>query len=386
MEDKKLKRPTVPPQCQRELWARAAGRCEFRGCNKLLYQDELTKQRSNLAIVSHIVSYSPTGPRGDPVRSKQLEIDIRNLMLTCHDHGKLVDDKVRELEYPEGHLLEFKREHEQRIRMLTEITEEAQTHILLLQASVDARDFEIDPEAAFRAILPKYSAEEQAAIIDLTGPALPTGSDGFFSFTAESITEHTRELLRRRPAGKRIKSLSIFALAPVPLLVHFGHLLGDIQHIDLYQRHRDGQDWSWKREEAATEFYEVVRPEDTEDGTREIALVLSVSASVGRAKVEAVLGENPLIYEIRAVSPGVDFLRSRKRLEVFGYEIRKLLTELRETYGHDRKVHLFAAAPTPVAIEVGRSIKNHDPPFLVYEYDKAHRCYVPAFIVNPRGS
>ena len=57
-------RPTIPLQLQNELWARAAGRCEFRGCNKLLYKDDLTQKRSNLAIISHIVAFSPDGPRG----------------------------------------------------------------------------------------------------------------------------------------------------------------------------------------------------------------------------------------------------------------------------------------------------------------------------------
>ena len=101
-------RPTIPEQLQRELWARAAGRCEFRGCNKILYKDDLTQKRSNLAIISHIVAFSLDGPRGDVVRSKLLERDITNLMLTCRVHGKLVDDKARENEYPESLLLEFK--------------------------------------------------------------------------------------------------------------------------------------------------------------------------------------------------------------------------------------------------------------------------------------
>src|SRR5947207_2633788 len=108
---KKDARPTIPEQIQRELWARAAGRCEFRGCNKLLYKDGLTQKRSNLAVISHIVAFSPDGPRGDSIRSQQLEKNINNLMLTCRDHGKIIDDKEREMEYPEQLLIEFKREH-----------------------------------------------------------------------------------------------------------------------------------------------------------------------------------------------------------------------------------------------------------------------------------
>lgn len=384
MPEQKRKRPTIPETTKLELWARAAGRCEFRGCNKLLYKDELTQKRSNLAIISHIVSFSPDGPRGDPVRSIALEKDPRNLILTCRDHGKIVDDKAREHEYPEELLLEFKQEHEQRVRLLTGITEDAQTHVLLLQACIDGRDFAIDGKAAFQAILPKYPAEEAALIISLTGVAVPTDAEGFFPVAARAIAEQTRDILRPRADDRRIKHLSVFALAPIPLLVHFGHLLGDINHVDLYQRHRGDQGWAWKDEEAAEEFYEVVEPTLADEGANPIALLLSLSGPIDRDQVAAVLGPDALVHEIRATSPGLDCLPSRARLEVFGYEARKLLTHLREVYCQERIVHVFAAVPAPVAIEFGRSIRAYDPAFVIYEHRKGNRSYFPALDVNPR--
>jgi hypothetical protein len=163
---KRNTRPSISDQIQRELWGRAAGRCEFRGCNKLLYKDDLTQQHSNLSVISHIVAYSPDGPRGDLVRSKLLEKDINNLMLTCRNHSKIIDDKAREEEYPEELLREFKREHELRIRMLTEAKEDAQTHVLILQVPIDKRIIAIDQAAVFRAILPKYPVEETPTIIE----------------------------------------------------------------------------------------------------------------------------------------------------------------------------------------------------------------------------
>lgn len=379
------KRPPIPEQIQRELWARTAGRCEFRGCNRLLYKDSLTQKRANLAVISHIVSYSPDGPRGDVVRSRQLEKDINNLMLTCRDHGKIIDDKAREVEYPEELLLEFKREHELRVRMLTEAREDAQTDVFLLQVPIDRRTVVIDQMEAFRAILPKYPAEETAAIIDLNGMAIATSSEGFFPVAARSITEQTRSYLRTRFEKRNIKNLSVFALAPVPLLIYFGYLLGDIDHVDLYQHHRGSQNWIWKdeaKEEADRELYQAFYPEVAVDSRRKIALLLSVSNLVKRSEVEATLGEEPLVYEIRAEEPGLDFLKSRKRLEMFGQEARKLLEHLRVTYDHTCEVHLFAAVPAPAAIEFGRHIQGHHPLFLVYEYQKANRVHLPALHVN----
>jgi len=376
-------RPSLPTALQNELWARAAGRCEFRGCNQLVYLDSLTQQRSNISAISHIVAYSPAGPRGDPVRSVKLQKDITNLILTCRKHGKIIDDRDKVGEYPEELLREFKREHEDRIRMLTEITPDAQTHVLLVQAPIDGCDFTIDETRAFQALLPKYPAEETADIIDLCGTALPATAESFFPLMAQSLTEQLRALLRRRPGKPRIKTLSVFALAPVPLLVHLGRELGDIQQVDLYQKHRQGESWAWKEEESAEEYYQVIRPADP-GGAGEVALILSISGKVSTRQVEAAVGDSPVWYEIRANGAGVDFLASRKRLEVFGYEFRKLLAELREAWGNTRRVHLIAAIPAPVAIEVGRSIKGFDPAFLVYEYEKSSRSYFPALTVNSR--
>lgn len=377
-------RPVIPVAIQNELWARAAGRCEFRGCNELVYLDRLTQKRSNVSAISHIVAYSPDGPRGNPVRSKELQVDIRNLMLTCRVHGKIIDDRDKVAEYPEELLLEFKKGHEDRIRMLTEIREDAQTHVLLVQAPVDGRDFAIDETRAFQALLPKYPAEEKAELIDLSSVALPTTTDGFFPLMAQSLTEQVRPLLRRRAGKARIKTLSVFALAPVPLLVHLGYELGDIEYVDLYQKHRRGQDWTWKKEEALKEFYEVTRPENETTSEGPVALVLSLSYDVKHQEVSAAVGQNCRWYGIRAKEPGLDFLSSRERLEVFGYELRKLLPEVRDASGHDVPVHVFAAVPSPAAIELGRSVKGFDPAFVIYEYDKPSERYYPALTVNPR--
>jgi hypothetical protein len=69
---------------------------------------------------------------------------------------------------------------------------------------------------------------------------------------------------------------------------------------------------------------------------------------------------------------------------MFGYEVRKLLFELRDAHTHERPVHVFASVPAPLAIELGRSIKDFDPPFRLYEYQKANRAFVYALTINGR--
>ena len=91
------------------LWAISAGRCQYRGCNKALYFDILTKRNYNQAYIAHIVSDSPNGPRGDIENSPKLADDISNLMLLCDSHHRFIDEKGA-AEHPRELLLEMKKE------------------------------------------------------------------------------------------------------------------------------------------------------------------------------------------------------------------------------------------------------------------------------------
>lgn len=381
-----IRRPNLGT-IERELWARAAGRCEFRGCNKLLYVDGLTQRRSNLATIAHIVSFRPGGSRGDAIRSPQLAKDINNLMLTCKAHGSLIDDKDKEDDYPEELLLEYKREHENRIRMLTDITDEAQTHVLIVNAPIDGERFEIGTKAVYQAILPKYSDSEHPTIIDLRSITLPPTTEGVFATLSAQLSDEIRNFRAGLPHGHPDKSISVFALAPIPLLVHLGFELGDLHEVDLYQRHRETQSWTWDASDESdsdtevAQLYTVEIPDDP-DSDAEVVIAISISASVSQQQIEATVGQNAAVFTIRASASGRDFLRSKRRLELFGYEFRRLLETIRERYGRDQTVNLLGAIPSPVAIEAGRSIRRYHPSFRVYEYDKPAASYVEGMIIN----
>jgi len=63
-------------------WGIAAGRCEFKGCNKVLYQHEVTGDSENYAEKAHIYAVSPGGARFCP-GSEDFKNNAKNLMLVC---------------------------------------------------------------------------------------------------------------------------------------------------------------------------------------------------------------------------------------------------------------------------------------------------------------
>lgn len=70
------------------LWGRAAGRCEFQGCNRLLSRSPVTQETVNISEKAHIFSFSEGGSRGnDGVDDEELN-SVENLILVCHDCHK----------------------------------------------------------------------------------------------------------------------------------------------------------------------------------------------------------------------------------------------------------------------------------------------------------
>src|SRR5947209_2122793 len=87
----------IDAKTERELWGRAAARCQFGDCNRLLYKSPVTQERVNIAQMAHIYSFSEDGPRGGgPFNRKTKGLnEVGNLMLVCYDcHRKIDQDKA----------------------------------------------------------------------------------------------------------------------------------------------------------------------------------------------------------------------------------------------------------------------------------------------------
>lgn len=380
----KKSRVPIPQKTVIELWAVAAGRCEFRGCSKPLYLDELTKTKDNLSIISHIIAAEPGGPRGNKVDSPRLAKDISNLMLTCKDHGKIIDSKENVLNYPAELLQEYKKEHEQRIKILTDIMDDSKSHVLIFQAPIDGKAFNIDERQVHQDMLPKYPAKEHPDIIDFSDLSDKETENGYWDYMARNTKVRFEGIFKHGTNRRDYKHLSVFALAPIPLLVHLGSLIGDKEFVELYQKHRGATGWKWKDEsdDFRKEFYRIIEPK-TYNKKAQSVLLISISGVVDKEKVTDVIGKDCNIYEIAAIKPGLDFLSSRLRLEMFCREYRQILGRIRSYNGHTKELHLFCAAPAPVAIECGRAVlPKSDPPIKVYDFNKSKDGFVYALTIN----
>jgi hypothetical protein len=372
-------RPNIPDDVKLKLWALSGARCEFPNCNKYVWRDGLTLQEDNFAHMAHIVAASPKGPRGDETRSPELAMDFDNLMLLCLDHSKLVDGKNKST-YTIEQLQKNKKEHEERIRRQTDTHPEMITSILRFAANIGDRPVSVSITQARQAILPRYPLDDHGISLDFTNLG-GRGDESFWKSFAQEITKGVNRGLEAGNDHPRPTHVSIFALGPIPLLAHLGHALGNTISADIYQRHRDTEDWKWKAENEET--FEYITNEYKSDDSNEVAVVLSLSGKIHPEEVYKKFEQTPYLYEITIDSPGTSFLTQNSRLEKFRVSYRELLSRIRERHGGEVTIHLFPAIPAPIAVLCGRELlPKSDPKMLIYDNEKDAGGFVPILTIN----
>lgn len=138
----------------------------------------------------------------------------------------------------------------------------------------------------------------------------------------------SRRLVKPRLAQGHVDHLSVFALAPQPLLMKLGYLLSDIPAAEVFQLHREPPDWCWQNDSVDFD-YTVTEPANFKGPP---ALVFSLSATVTDSRIERVL-PNAAIWKMTVPVPGNDFLKTRTQARLFRERIRHLLDRIKAVHG-----------------------------------------------------
>ncbi len=345
------------------LWTRAGGRCQY--CNIGLLGDVVSgKEKLNKAYVAHIVAEDPNGPRGDLIRSPQLADDVENLMLMCDAHHRLIDKEAPD-EYPEERLLSLKRAHEARVDAVTGIAQDRGTHLLFYAARIGEHDCLIQDSDARAAALPdRYPLDKHPIALDVSRCDYADHEPDFWRFQIDNLTRQFERKVRASVADGHIRHLSVFGLAPQPLLIHLGRLLSDIPDVRVHQLHREPKGWNWRSERAPVTYQ--VRQGESGDGV--VALKLGISATITDDRIHRVLGEHVSIWSIEADDPHNDIMHREADLATFRSVARRTFNAIKAAHPEVREVHLFPAMPVSAAVELGRIwMPKADLPLRIYD-------------------
>jgi SMODS-associated and fused to various effectors sensor domain/HNH endonuclease len=369
------------PAAKNLLAARSGGRCEFAGCNEYLFQHPLTLKDGNFSQHAHIVAFSEEGPRGRD-RARPLDIhSVDNLMLLCPLCHKLIDDNPGD--YPRSVLEKYKQDHEERISHVTGLGPDMRTSVVQLKATIGGSAVDIPAAHIYEAVAPRYPTDKKGYVIDLTA----YGQENRGEYYRLATNKIEQELARLYAPGMDVEAtrhISLFALAPIPLLVFLGHCLSNKVAVEFYQRHRTGtKPWKWKADGALARY--TLRRQRQGSGAAAVSLVLSLSGTVDDRLLPSGIDDRFTVYEITLDGdiPNPEFLRQRKDLDEFRKAYRRFLAQLMRDHPAVRELHVFPAVPAPIAVACGHDLlpKVH-PTLLVYDYDKASGGFINRLRIN----
>lgn len=345
---KKNNRGPAPNQFTKYLLcAKAAGRCQF--CNKYLFADSVTLEDNNDSNLAHIVASSPDGPRGDEIRSHELSDKIENLMLLCQEHHHLIDAHPEI--YTEEALLDMKEAQEDKVALLCSSMNLELTEVLILQADIKGRQIAKIP---LQQVVQAFIRNKKP--FSTVGTRLePSSIEDYHSATYWAQMSKSFEY----QFNTKVKGIlefnpqicfSVFPLAPMPLIIKLGYLMGDTIWADIYQKTRTPDTWKWQATDVTNSFYvekQIIRPGD------KIAMVISLTADIAVERVSNVFDAD-MVYFIRAKRFGVDCIQSLNDLSEFWHGYQRVCDEIRNTHPGIQEVAVFPAMPVSAAFEVGR--------------------------------
>ncbi len=357
-----MSKTKIPHKVQCEVWGRAAGRCEFNGCNKPLYVHGITSDRCNIAELAHIIGDSLHGPRGDEERSKRLAKDPNNIMLMCHDCHKYIDKEGLD-KYPDEVLYAMKKRHEERIERLASMTEDMQANVVTYGSIIGGQFPDLPYPQIQEALQPDfYPAQDRC--IELGGN-WPTANewDEYWKRENANLEYNCKDKILDKIDRWEHKRIALFGFAPMPLLVKLGTLLNNKHEVEVYQKQRSGG-WKWQQEDIHTEYI-INRPEENDSDP---ILILSLSFPIA----DRIKRQNPTasIWEMTLESPSPDFLRSKVQLYDYGRKVELLLDEITKA-SNNKPLNLYLSVPVACAIEFGRVwMQKANSPLKIYDLDK----------------
>jgi hypothetical protein len=380
---KPLRKPAsrdIKPKTRLFLFVRAAGRCEFDGCNRNLLEHYPTFTPGIFGQMAHIWAFTADGPRGhegvDPTELNH----VSNLILLCPACHKLVDQEPGR--YSVSVLREFKRAHEDRVHMLAETKPDRATVALRLVANIGDHAVEISHAEMQEAAAPRYFNPREVVDIDLT-TITDRASDAYWSVASGEIEAKLIGLHSRSHEHGPVSHVSVFALAPIPLLVFLGNQLSNKVATSFFQRHRDTQSWKWKSGPQTAQFSWARLRQGTD--AKSVAVMYSLSGRIHESDLPASIDERFSVYELALSSeaPNPWFLSTEGDLGAFRAAHNDAVRALIADHEGLERLHVFPAVPAPVAVAMGwELLPKRDPSLLIFDFNKKQGGFQPTLEVN----
>lgn len=360
-----MSKTSIPENIKRLLWLRAAGRCEFEGCNKILYEGEITNEYGNFGELCHIIGDSSNGPRGGE-ESEALAKDIKNIVLMCPACHKMIDSDTKKytIEVVEG----MKKRHEDRIRLVTGITPDKKSHVVTYYSRIGKHLPDFSFNTLSSALFPDYFPDASTAVeISMKGNVLKESDPNFWEIEDRNLQAAFAYEVKQRIQHSETKHISLFPFADMPLLVRLGTLLNDICDLKVYQPHRDTKKWEWQENGDENIRFEILEPQNK---GKQPVLVFALSATAISERIKMLyLGQEVSIWTVTCTNPNNDFLKTEAKLKEFENITRQILDRIKASSIAYNEIRVHMAMPVACAFMLGHVwMPKADMKLVLYDY------------------
>ena len=328
----------------------SGGRCQFEGCNKRLYCDDLTWEEFNGSNVAHIIASSPDGPRGNE-NSATMSDKLENLMLLCPTHHKEIDSV--EEKFGEDYLKEMKKRQEQNVQELLEGMNYSETEIVILESPIKgSQKVTVDHKQAADAVrsIKKKPASFCPIVLSIYGYG-NYASKEYWNILTQNLVDDFDAQVERRFKSYPTLSAAVFPIAPIPLVAKIGELFGDKRCVDVFQKSRIPDTWIWQSEESTNSFY-VNKIINKEGDCGKAAIIMSLTAEISVERVIPVCNFG-IIYQISSAKHTTDSIESLEDLKEFWQAFQSVCDQIVND-DQLKQAAVFPAVPVSAAFEIGR--------------------------------
>ncbi|GAM14276.1 hypothetical protein SAMD00020551_2425 [Mesobacillus selenatarsenatis SF-1] len=314
---------------------------------------------TNVGIVAHIIGHAEGSARHEHANIYNFETleDVRNLMLMCYHHSKLIDDKHTRNEFPPERLFQMKKDHEDWVRSWS--GNKKKKSIALIHKKLGPPLTELTFEGGEAPFIMIEAVEDQEEFVNYTYESWEKAKRN-----NEAIYSKFKKKVREREANVA----EVFPLSPIPLLIHLGFLLTDTVPLTVYQYDRVREVWVSEFQNPKGIERVQVDKSFTSKGSNELAVAVSVSGTIHKKDMEESLGKPVDFLKIGIPSPGVKRVLYKEDVKIIQEVIKDTTEEIFQANGYE-KIHFFYAGPAGLAIEIGRGINPRIwSEVLLYEY------------------
>ncbi|UOQ60655.1 SAVED domain-containing protein [Leucobacter rhizosphaerae] len=370
--DTEIKRTNVPAAVRERIWGRSAARCVL--CSKWLVDETEFWHAIPTGQIAHNIAAEngPKAPRGDSKLSSKQRAEEANLLLLCGDCHRKIDSSALKDKFTVQFLTDKKNEHESWVRDVTNFARLRPAIVIRMTGTIrgtrSPATKEQIGEALREAGLTGMHADSRTGLFDIT--TYDDESDSWTWAAARKQIDMQVQKAHEAIAAGDASVLAVFALAPIPMLIHLGAELDDKTETVLFRRDRsDAPDaWTWTAPVRAPYTFQVEASCADAEATDVVAFV-DVTASVDVARVPAQLAGAPSVRLLVTEGASSEAIASRVDLVSFAAAWRELLSTVERQWPRVERLHILAAVPGTAAVTMGRHrMRGAHPTFVLYQH------------------